>query len=249
MSSLGIHVSELNLDEIPNVDLPAPAPDGRIATTSNMGFMTQTNSETSQAFIDFAAECKLPVLDGGAAYGVASIAALKKGATVISNDVDMKMLYALAKNKELTADDRNRLYLKCGYLPDDLEFEANSLGAIHLSRCMHHFKPDMIERMFERAHEWLAPGGRLYIITMSFFHYAGEKYLQGILERKKAGVEWPGEINDFSFVYGNTKKYHHSLEPAIIMKLADKYGFIAKSVRLTGGKNDNDYVAAIFIKP
>ena len=47
-----------------------------------------------------------------AAYGETTVAALKKGATVIVNDIDEGSLKYIIKRKELNDDDRKRLYLK-----------------------------------------------------------------------------------------------------------------------------------------
>lgn len=47
--------------------------------------MTTDNDEIPQMCVDYAAKCEKPVLDGGAAYDVATNAALKKNATVIAN--------------------------------------------------------------------------------------------------------------------------------------------------------------------
>ena len=92
---------------------------------------------TSKDFVDFSEKCQYPVFYIGAAYGETTVAALKKGATVIANDIDEGSLKYIIKRKELNDDDRKRLYLKKGFVPFDMDFESNSLGAIHASRVMH----------------------------------------------------------------------------------------------------------------
>ena len=37
---------------------------------------------------------------------------------------------------------------------------------------MHFFKPNEVELFFQKAYKWLKPNGRLYIITMSQYHYS-----------------------------------------------------------------------------
>ena len=242
------HASEIDLASLEAADIPPPAPDGRIATSNDMGFMTQENDAISQEFVNYAGGSKLPVLDGGAAYGVATIAALKAGATVIANDIDARMVNAIARSERLTPDDRERLYLREGPLPRGLDFPAGSLGAVHLSRCMHFFPPADFEEMFARASRWLARGGRLFVVTMSQYHHSGIDRLRTYEERKAAGSLWPGEIDDFVFCYGHAPSYLHSVDPSIIVRLADKFGFIPKRVELFGGPDDLDYVGAVLIK-
>ena len=99
------------------------------------------------------------------------VAALKKGAIVIANDIEEGSLYYIMKRKELNNDDRERLYLKKGFVPFDMDFEPNSLGAIHASRVMHFFKPEEVKHFFKKAHEWLVNNGILFIITSSPLHW------------------------------------------------------------------------------
>lgn len=49
------------------------------------GYATLDLEPFSQEFIDYSSKIKYPVLDAGAAYGLTSITALRKGATVICN--------------------------------------------------------------------------------------------------------------------------------------------------------------------
>lgn len=168
--SFGTLVSTMDLSKVETVELPPPACDGRIPTMNNRGFMTVGNDEISQMFIEYAAKCSKPVLDGGAAYGVATIAALKKGATVIANDSSNNHLNYIIKSPELTDDDRKRLYILPGLLPNDFDLPENSLGAIHLSRVLHFFHPADFDEMFAKAKKWLAPGGHFLLdcyVTMA----------------------------------------------------------------------------------
>ena len=252
--AFGTLASTLDLSKINDVVLPNPAPDGRIRTINNMGYATPDILGTSAEFVEFASHCDKPVLDGGAAYGATTIAALKKGATVIANEMDQKFLDSIVKNKELTDEDRKHLYLKFGKLPRDVDFPENSLGAVHMARVTHFFHPDEIEELFDKIYKWLAPKGRFYVMTSSPYHYATPNFDEIYEKRYKEGDEWPGLINDFQFTIGNeptnnTPKFLHVIDPRVLFRVATKHGFIVKKIELYGGKLDHDYTCGIFIKP
>lgn len=156
----GIYAGSLNLDSIKDVQLPPPEPDGGIKTLSNMGMATTNCLGLSEEFVQYASKCSQPVLDAGCAYGETAINALKRGAKcVIANELQDDFFNVIVKDKRLTDEDRKRLYFKVGKLPDGIDFPENSLGAIHMSRVMHFFHPDDVEKMFEKAKKWLSPNG------------------------------------------------------------------------------------------
>ena len=165
MNNFGILVSTLDISKIPVVEMPPPAEDGRIPVFNGDGYDTLDLEPLSQEFIDYSSKIKEPVLDGGAAYGLTSISALKKGAIVICNENEQKQLDYIAHIESLTEEEKKRLYLKQGSILD-IDFPKNSLGAIHLSRVMHFFKPSEVEKFFEKSYSWLVPNGRLYIVTI-----------------------------------------------------------------------------------
>lgn len=251
-SKFGILASTVDLSKVPDIKLPDPAPDGRIKTLSDYGYATQGIIGPSFEFVEYAAKCKLPVLDVGAAYGEASVAALKKGATVISNEVSEDSLNYIVKRKDLTEDDRKRLYLKQGFLPFGVDFEPGSLGAIHASRVTHFFKPEEIEGFFKKAHEWLADGGRFFLITSSPYHWVTPEGFAKEYEKKlKEGVEYPGVITDFSYRHPETPDhvhgYNHAIDPKIVYRLAVKNNFLIKLLGYLPGRGEFDYTMAILI--
>ena len=249
----GINVSSLDLSKIPDIKKPEPASDGRIMTLSKYGYATEGLIGPSKDFVEYASTCKLPVLDVGAAYGEATVAALKKGATVIANEVCQESLEYIAKRKDLNDDDRKRLYLKQGFLPFGIDFTENSLGAVHCSRVMHYFKPDDVEGMFKKVHEWLAEGGRFFLITSSPYHWVTPKGFYKEYEKKlKEGVKFPGVITDFSYRENDSYKigqqYNHAMDPNLIFRLATENDFMIKQLGLLPGRGEFDYTMAILIK-
>ncbi|KAK8835827.1 hypothetical protein M9Y10_040375 [Tritrichomonas musculus] len=249
----GIYAGSLDINSIKDVELPPQEPDGRIKTLSNMGMATTNVLGLSEEFVEYASKCRQPVLDAGCAYGEASIAALKKGAKcVIANELQDDFFNIIVKDQRLNEDDRKRLYFKVGKMPDGIDFPENSLGAIHMSRVMHFFHPDEVERTFEKARKWLVPNGRFFILTASPYHYCTEGFGEVYEERYDKGEKWPGEVTDFTLNSGQqfVKKaptYLHEIDPRVLVRVAEKYGFLIKKVALYGGEKDEDYTSAIFI--
>lgn len=97
----------------------------------------------------------------------------------------------------------------------------------------------LIERMFEGAalhhHDVVLP---LLHGEISEWHFRAEEGWSVVAGRDPR----------FRFHPWLLAAVHPRSRSSTIMRLAEKYGFIAKLARLMGGKNDNDYVAAILIK-
>ena len=242
----GILLSNIDLSTIPNPELPPPAEDGRIPVFNGDGYASPNPHPLSQEFVSFSSTIKSPVLDIGAAFGLTSINALKKGATVICNEKEKKQLEYICHIKSITDEEKKRLYLKHGSILE-IDFPNNSLGAIHISRVMHFFKPNEVELFSQKAYNWLIPNGRLYIITMSQYNYANPKGFSEFYNNEiKKGVEFPGMINDYKFK--DEKYVLHAIDPVVMMRVGNKYGFICKKIELSGGKDDDDYTCAILVK-
>ena len=242
----GTLLSNIDLSTIPNPELPPPAEDGRIPVYNGDGYASPDPHPLSQEFVSFSSTVQSPVLDIGVAYGLTSINALKKGATVICNEKEKKQLEYICHIKSITDEEKKRLYLKHGSILE-IDFPNNSSGATHISRVMHFFKPNEVELFFQKAYNWLIPNGRLYIITMSQYHYANPKGFSEFYNNEiKKGVEFPGMINDYKFK--DEKYVLHAIDPVVMMRVGNKYGFICKKIELSGGKDDDDYTCAILVK-
>ena len=244
--SFGTLLSNIDISKIPNPELPPLAEDGRIPVYNGDGYASPEPHPLSQEFVLFSSNSKYPVLDIGAAYGLISINALKNGATVICNEKEKKQLEYICHIKSITQEEKKRLYLKHGSILE-IDFPKESLGAIHMSRVMHFFKPNEVELFFQKAYNWLIPNGRIYIITMSQYHYGNPEGFSDYYNKEiKKGTEFPGMINDYKFK--NEKYVLHAIDPTVMVRLANKYGFICKKIELSGGKNDDDYTCAILVK-
>ena len=242
----GTLLIDIDLSKMPNPELPPPADDGRIPVYNGDGYASPIPHPLSQEFISFSSTLKSPVLDIGCAYGLVSLTALKKGATVICNEKEKKQLEYICHIKSINSEEKKRLYLKHGSILE-IDFPENSIGAIHISRVMHFFNPNEVELFFKNAYKWLEPNGRIYIITMSQYHYANpEGFADYYNNEIKKGVEFPGMINDYKFK--NEKYILQAIVPVVMMRVSNKFGFTCKKIELSGGKDDDDYTCAILVK-
>lgn len=168
--------------------------DGNFERTLNgTGYMIRSLDEVSAGFIRFAAtDAPGPALDIGAAYGVATLAALEQGARVIANDIDPRHLDIL--ETRVPPEHRARLALLPGAFPDDISVDDGSIGAVLAARVLHMFDGPQIERSAAMMFQALAPGGKAFVISeaSTFFRYPQlrEKYDAQL----KSGRPWPGFV-------------------------------------------------------
>ncbi|HHQ14247.1 MAG TPA: class I SAM-dependent methyltransferase [Chromatiales bacterium] len=174
--------------------LPDSPIEGLIPTLNNTGWMTTALDEMSVAFTDYAGQAGGEVLDIGCAYGIATLAALEKGARVLACDIEPGHLEIL--EQRVPDDLRERLRTSVAVLPD-ADFPAGSFSAILAARVLHFLKGPDVEQAVGKMADWLKPGGRLFLIADT--PYVGPwKSAAGEYERRKAaGEPWPGFIADY----------------------------------------------------
>lgn len=214
-----------------SIAMPDPDPEsGWVPTLNRMGFMTSHLDQYSRAFVAYSAHAAGPALDIGAAYGVASLAALGVGARVIANDVDERHLAILADRAP--AQVRGNLTLKPGRLPDGLHLPAESVGAVLICRMLHFLTGEEIEKTLQRVYGWLVPGGKAFVVAET--PYAGTmKEFIPVYERRCAeGVRWPGivdvaEIEEHLLTMLPARM--HLLAPDVLTRAFDDSGFIVET--------------------
>ncbi len=213
--------------------LRQPEPkDALIVTLNSMGYMLSQPEKYNQAFIDFSPHAPGPVLDIGAAYGLATLPALEKGAYVIANDLDERHLQIL-KSKALPKY-LDHLEIKVGRMPNELDFEENSLGAILTSRALSFVLPDEFELSLKKIFRWLKPGGKFFFLGGSPHMGTFNKFLPLYQKRKAEGHPWPGFIEDIPFYAPERARdlpYHvNLLDEATLSRSLIKAGFIIEDM-------------------
>lgn len=198
-------------------------------TLNGTGYMIRSLDEMSGGFVDFAAtDAPGPALDIGAAYGVATLAALAKGARVVANDIEPRHLEVLASR--VPPEDRDRLTLLPGAFPDDVELTDGSLGALLAARVLHMFDGPQIERSAATMFRTLLPGGKAFVISeaSTFFRYPQlrAKYE----EQRQRGDRWPGFVTGVRDLIPEEAEHVpeqvHFLTPDVLTRVFQDAGFV-----------------------
>jgi SAM-dependent methyltransferase len=132
------------------------------------------------------------VLDIGAGLGVGTLPLLEAGARVIALDLEgshLDMIRQEAERRSLAEG----LTTEVGEFPGSLGYQQ--LDAIHCSNVLHFLPGRLIESGAARMHEWLRPGGKVFIQVGTV--YAGHitRLLPIFEERRSSGIKWPGETS------------------------------------------------------
>ena len=201
-------------------------------TRNNMGWAAEKPNQINQLFVDYCATGACgetsPALDIGAAYGLASIAALNVGAHVIANDLDPAHLEEIARRTPDTS--LSRLQLKAGRFPRAIHFEPETLGAIHASNVFHFLSGNQLAYGIRCASRWLRPGGKLFVQAATPYQAQFAAFIPEYERRMAAGVKWPGWVEKIS-QYSRHKKLGvmpasiHLLEERTMVPLVEASGF------------------------
>jgi SAM-dependent methyltransferase len=133
-------------------------------------------------------------------------------------------------DQRVPADCSERYRSLRGVLPQ-ADFPAESFGGILASRVLHFLAGPDIETAVAKMHDWLVPGGRLYIVADT--PYTGPWYIHAerYEERKAAGEPWPGYVDDYKALLpaGTDPEGHpdfiNPLDPDILTRVCSAAGF------------------------
>ncbi len=207
-----------------------PEPHRRQATRNRMGWTSNQLNALSQMFVDFCGQSSRPALDIGAAYGVASLAALAKGARVIANDLDAGHLEELAS----VAGSEPRLQLLPGRFPD-FDLPPASLSAVHASNVLHFLTGDELTLGATKIAQWLAPGGKLFVHAGTPYQQPFSLFIPQYEQRVAAGESWPGYVSDTREVsthrrLGQIPRSIHLLDAQVLRRVFEDAGLTMEKV-------------------
>lgn len=189
-----------------------------------MGWSKRRLGEASELFVAFAASAGGPVLDVGAGYGAACLAALQAGATrVIANDLDERHLETLDA----------RFEKKIGRFPREIEFEDGSLAAIHAANVLHFLTPRQLTGGLRKIERWLRPGGKLFVQAASPYQSVWGAFPEEYLRRVEAGSAFPGvmeKVSDYVThrMRGEMPRSIHLLDDVILRREAEAAGLVVE---------------------
>lgn len=237
-----------------------PIKDNLISTLNKMGYMLAKPETLNQAFIDFAGIAEAPVLEIGSAYGVATIPALKKGAVVIANDLDERHLQLLKSQAPVSS--LERLQLKPGRMPDDLNFPEESLSAVLASRVLNFIHPTKLEESFHLIFKWLKKGGQFFYLGGSPWSGTYYRFIPQYEKNRQEKKTWPGFIDSIKDYASperaiNLPEFVTLLDKDEVKHLMAQAGFKIKALSYASVDEENprmmkldgrEYVRAIGVK-
>lgn len=195
---------------------------GRRKTLNNTGWMNTWIDDYTRKFIDFSKDQKVPVLDIGAAYGIATLAVLARGVAVIANDIEPKHL-ELLEQSIIDPNFKKNLTLKPGAFPQNFELKGQKVGAILASRVLHFLSGPELEEAAQKMYDLLVQGGHVFVIADSPYTKAWKKYIPIYEAKKEAGYLYPGIIDEPDAINSerakNLPRTLHRLDPDVLTRV------------------------------
>ncbi len=207
-----------------------------VETRNKKGF-SYTLTSFGKAFINAAAKASKPVMDIGAAYGVATLPALLTGAKVIAVDIEEKHLLAISNS--VNGPLRNQLVTLAERFPH-FELLPESLSAVYMSQVLPFLTGEEIEDGIRKLYDWLIPGGEAFVVTFTPYIHHVSSFIPIYEERKKSGMRWSGYINQLSrysshpHIYKNLPEQIHHIDHDDLVWIFEKTGFVVKESRYFG---------------
>jgi len=202
------------------------------ATLNNQGYMITYLHDLSRAFVEYSSIASAPVLDIGTAYGFVALEALKRGASVIANDLDSRHLEELSRR--VPKDALERISYVVGRVPEDVVFSPNSLGAVHAAGVLHYLSPTDFSLAIDNITSWLKPGGKFFLSTPSPYTNLYHKFLPTFKKNQKLNNKWPGYIKDASKIipefFDNVPRSIYLIDEEFIKTRLEQNGFEIESI-------------------
>ena len=207
-----------------------------VETKNQKGFTYHLTS-FGKAFINAAAKASKPVMDIGAAYGVATLPALLTGAKVIAVDIEEKHLLSITNS--VNDPLRNQLITLKERFPH-FDLLPQSLSAVYMSQVLPFLNGTEIEEGIQKIYDWLVPGGEVFVVSFTPYIDHVSSFIPLYEERKRSGQRWAGSIDDLSrfssypSIYKNLPNQIHHVDLDDLRWICEKVGFAVKEARYFG---------------
>ncbi len=187
--------------------------------------MSPALDDLSMQFALFARTAPGDVLDIGCGDGIATAAALTRGARVYAVDTDQAALqHLLARVPPAHAP---RLRVRIGSLPG-VNFKFPRFSAVHAARVLHLLDPLALQRSLQKFFHWLYPSGKLFLSTLTSSGDYWEFAESEIIQKKLAEDPWPGYIADIRRLrphWDGSCDAIHLLDEPILRRELEAVGF------------------------
>jgi SAM-dependent methyltransferase len=141
----------------------------------------------------------------------------------------------------------------------EIDFPHESFGAILCARTLHFLRGRDIETTVRKMHDWLIPGGRIFLVADSPYVGPWWKLAPEYERRKREGCPWPGFVQDYAALLppGSNASEHpsfiHPLDPDILGRVTAQAGFEILEAgflrRGGGGGTGREHAGVIARKP
>jgi len=234
----GLIAADPRLDELGQELVMPPVSETGLVTTLNKGggAMLIHRDETALDFIAFSKKGTLPAVDIGAAYGISSLPILKdSNCPVIVDDIGVENLLVLRKQADET--ERCRLYLNAKRFPEELDFPPGSIGSVLISRVFHFLRGEEIDSGLAKVYRWLAPGGKIFIVTSTPYQKNLVDFVPIYEERWGSGNPWPGHVENYgvsatALAYPNINSFLNVMDERPLRAALERAGFEVETVRI-----------------
>lgn len=216
-----------------------------LVTANRKGRTSSFLNEVSEAFVGHAKTASKPVIDLGCAFGVASIAALEAGASVIAIDVSREHVEAVVKGAGSLG---SRLQTAVASFPDQLDFPPESISSVHASNLLNFLDGESLTRGLAKVFRWLEPGGMFFSISGTPYARNVQGFISTYEARREDGAAWPGECEDLR-KYSNDPTLAelppqlHLLDDSVLRRAAIKTGFQVVECAMFRRANTPSYIA------
>ena len=201
----------------------------RVKTNNGCGWTTNVTNPITDRMLGFVSERKTPMLlDVGAAFGVATIPALRLGAVVIANDIDqghLQHIKQVASNEGLCS----KLRVLAGRFPDIERLDG--LDAVHCSNVLHFLSGEELKVAARFARACLKPNGQLFIQVGTPYLGHLRTFLPIYQDRIARRIAWPGEIDSArkivpECIRPETPDFLHVLDMETLTPILESSGFL-----------------------
>jgi SAM-dependent methyltransferase len=148
-------------------------------------------NEVAELFVD-ACHPGITAMEIGAAYGVATLPAIDRGAHLIANDLDAAHLEELRSRCEHP----ERLNLLPGRFPRFVRWPGETVDAILASNVLHFLTGPQLLKGVESFEHWLKPGGRVFVLAATPYLAPFAEFVPEFEARKAKGMPFPGWIEN-----------------------------------------------------
>lgn len=236
-SEWGLQATDSSLDPLMETFLKPPlSQTGQSLLTANkMGFDVLDHSKFKtnwllDEFYAFVKDQKRTILDVGCGYGTLSLNVLLGENIVIVNDISRDHLIEVRRRAISSKLPLSHLYLNNKSFPHDLELSSSGLDVVMLHRVLHFLSPQEIEEGLKKIHQWLKPGGKVFVVVMAPQHKGFSKWFLPLYNEKwNSGDKWPGvnlpvskALPDQAY---NLPEYLHVMDERPLLYVFEKYGF------------------------